>query len=221
MYLSRIQLNAQRRGAQRLLANPQRMHAAVLAAFPDPPTGEEAGGRVLWRVDREDRRVFLYVVSPYEACLLHVAEQAGWPATEPGASRNYETLLDRLAEGQRWSYRLTASPVRYLSKADGGRARRGAHVTAAQQEAWLLSKAEGMGVCFSLNEGMPPATLVTRRGTHSFRKGNGQQPVTISWAQYDGVLRITQATALRQSLVSGIGPGKAYGCGLMTLAMVQ
>lgn len=220
MFLSRIQLNPQRRGAQRLLANPQRMHAAVLSAFPDPPTGEQPTGRVLWRTDQEGKRVFLYVVSPGEADLRHIAEQGGWPSTEHGESRDYGPFLERLDEGQMWHYRLTANPVRYLSNETGGRARRGAHVTAAQQESWLLKKARELGVSFSAGTDETSATLVTRRGTHSFSKGTHTPPVTIAWAQFDGVLRVVEPTALRRALTLGIGPGKAYGCGLLTLAKV-
>ena len=60
MHLSRIQINPARRGGRRLLGSPQAMHAAVLASFPD---GEGDRGRVLWRVDRDEHRVWLYVVS--------------------------------------------------------------------------------------------------------------------------------------------------------------
>ena len=176
---------------------------------------------MLWRLDSERLRVFLYVVSPQMPDLTHLAEQAGWPATERGESRAYESFLSRLSQDQMWRYRLTASPVRYLQSQEGGRARRGAHVTAAQQQGWLLSKSEELGVAFAINADEAPTTLVTKRGTHSFRRGNQSQPVTITWAQFDGILRVTDPVALRQALIRGIGPGKAYGCGLLTLARID
>ncbi len=63
MFLTRMQLNPQRRAAQKLLASPQAMHAAVLAGFTDSrPSGD---GRILWRVDTYGRhRVLLYLSSP-------------------------------------------------------------------------------------------------------------------------------------------------------------
>jgi CRISPR system Cascade subunit CasE len=45
MYLSRIQLNPARREARRFLESPHVLHAAVLAAFPDPSA--RVTGRVL------------------------------------------------------------------------------------------------------------------------------------------------------------------------------
>ncbi len=42
--------------------------------------------------------------------------------------------------------------------------------------------------------------------------------VTIGRVIYEGRLRIEDASLFRSLLVNGIGPSKAYGCGLMTLA---
>ena len=36
-------------------------------------------------------------------------------------------------------------------------------------------------------------------------------------AQFDGALRITDVELFRKSLLSGMGRGKAYGMGLLTL----
>src|SRR5690606_11468644 len=110
VFISRIQLNPRRRDAWRLLGSPQRMQAAVLASFVDPPVGDREGEpRVLWRLDQEKERCFLYVVSPDEPDFAHLAEQAGWPTTERGTSRPYGAFLARLAPGQQWAFRLTAN----------------------------------------------------------------------------------------------------------------
>lgn len=45
--------------------------------------------------------------------------------------------------------------------------------------------------------------------------------VTLSTAVFEGRLHVTDADALRSALVSGIGPAKGYGCGLLTLAPVR
>ena len=42
--------------------------------------------------------------------------------------------------------------------------------------------------------------------------------VTIGRVVYEGILRIEDVRAFRQMLINGLGPSKAYGCGLMTLA---
>ena len=64
--------------------------------------------------------------------------------------------------------------------------------------------------------------LVVRREKPVFdRKDRETQKsgkVTIGRVVYEGILRIEDVRAFRQTLVNGLGPSKAYGCGLMTLA---
>jgi len=73
----------------------------------------------------------------------------------------------------------------------------------------------------------PDDLVVSRRTVESFDRrepepGSGRRrntrTVTLTVAQYDGRLEVTDPEALRRSLVAGIGPAKAYGCGLLTLA---
>ena len=64
--------------------------------------------------------------------------------------------------------------------------------------------------------------LVIRREKPVFdRKDRETQKsgrVTIGRVVYEGILRIEDVRAFRQMLINGLGPSKAYGCGLMTLA---
>ena len=54
------------------------------------------------------------------------------------------------------------------------------------------------------------------RSLVEFRRGNGL--VRLSIATFEGVLEVSDPQALRHAVVNGIGRGKAYGCGLLTLA---
>ncbi|HZJ03871.1 MAG TPA: type I-E CRISPR-associated protein Cas6/Cse3/CasE [Nocardioidaceae bacterium] len=62
---------------------------------------------------------------------------------------------------------------------------------------------------------------VTHRQRHSFSKSDAGKRVVLQTATFEGQLTVTNATALRASLLDGIGPAKAYGCGLLTLAPLQ
>jgi CRISPR system Cascade subunit CasE len=44
--------------------------------------------------------------------------------------------------------------------------------------------------------------------------------VVIQMVTYEGRLVVTAPDVLRERLLCGIGPAKAYGCGLLTLAPV-
>ena len=57
--------------------------------------------------------------------------------------------------------------------------------------------------------------------TLSFRKASKESPITLATVQYDGMLEVTDIDALRHALINGIGHGKGFGCGLLTLAVVE
>jgi CRISPR system Cascade subunit CasE len=199
------------------------MHGAVLSCFH---AGQE-GGRVLWRLDPHLSEQWLYVVSPAPPDLTSLIEQAGWPQTDGGDVRSYGPLLDRLAMGQRWQFRLTANPTQASRR--GGpiavgrpprmleRSKRFGHVTVKHQEEWLLTRCEAWGFTIPYDEEQDALDLVvSERKVESFRRGDNR--VTIAKASYEGHLVVGDPEALRRTLVTGAGPAKAYGCGLLTLA---
>ena len=220
MYLTQMHLNPSRRGTRWLLASPQRMHAAVLSSFPPGTTAESPDGRILWRVDSSDsdKTLTLYVSSPTKPDLTGIIEQAGWPATDHGwRTASTATLLDRLATGQRWGFRLTANPVHNVA-VPGERGKRLGHVTVGHQQQWFLDRAAGWG--FAVDD---TALAVHSRRQLSFsRRTDGtDRTVTVAVATYDGVLTVTDPALLRRALGHGVGRAKAYGCGLLTLAPVS
>lgn len=212
MFLTRFQMNMARRGAQRLLASPHAMHAAVLAGFPGTTTE-----RVLWRTDPRQHGQDLLVLSPREPDLTHLVEQAGWPTAETWETRPYRGLLSRLENDQSWAFRLRANPVRSLPPAEGDkRGKRVAHITPAQQADWLLRQADKLGFAAGATES-PTFRVTESRTTQFSRQGKA---VTLGTAVFEGTLRVTDRERFREALVNGIGPAKGYGCGLLTLALV-
>jgi len=186
------------------------MHGAIMASFQQP---KPELGRVLWRVDNDPNLTWLYVVSRYPPEFSHIIEQAGLTTSnDECVTRRYGPLLDRLAVGQKWAFRLAANPSRSDSSRDG---RRFGHVTAAQQEQWLLDRVSNWGFDIAAVNGR--RELVVRdRVVQRFRRGGEQ--VTLAKATFDGVLEVASVASLREVLVNGAGHGKAYGCGLITLA---
>ncbi|SFE15787.1 CRISPR system Cascade subunit CasE [Actinopolyspora alba] len=59
---------------------------------------------------------------------------------------------------------------------------------------------------------------ITARERRSFAKKRGSKPVVLHTATFEGRLRVTSVELLRRALLYGVGPAKAYGCGLLTLA---
>lgn len=256
-YLTRLALNPARRGAGKLLGSPGAMHAAVLAGFPPsdapgvaPAAAAGASGdaaRVLWRVDRDAHRTLLYVVGPGRPDLTHLVEQAGWPTAATWETRDYAPVVERVAAGQVWAFRLRANPVKTSFEVrksppagpggDAGARGDGKVLPLHGPEAqtgWLARRGATHG--FELLRENParrlPGTapddgpdapgpwsvLVSDARVHRFTRQGAT--VTLATAQFDGVLQVTDTAAFRRTLVTGIGRAKGYGCGLLTVARV-
>lgn len=195
----------------------------------------------------EDGGSRLYIVSPNKPSLVGLDEQIGWPDCDAQwGTREYDAFLAQIAPGQTYSFRLMANPSVSRSTrggntdiADGqGRSRRIGHLTVVQQAAWLVgeqaykgidtpvpklfaddrsSRAQRNGFEVVSGESGIPNLVVSNSQKLVFSKGAKGKAITLTRAQFDGVLRVTDADALRHALAFGIGHGKAFGCGLLTL----
>jgi len=227
-YLTRVRINPRRRQSQRYLSDPHRMHGAVLAGFPEDPTGDSSTGRVLWRLDNDDpRRPLLWVLSPARPDYSALVEEAGWPESDVSGfeTRSYRPVVDGLTSGEHYAFRLTANPVHNVKVGGNGRTKRMGHVTATQQIAWLTDRTENWG--FTIPEGTggePNLRLIARNRQTFFRRREGDakpRRVTLTTATYEGEMIVTDPDRLRSAITGGVGHAKAYGCGLMTLASVS
>jgi len=228
MYLTRFRFNTARVTARRILSSPQMLHAAVMSSFATPPVQEDDGPRVLWRIDRNGKsETYLYIVSPLKPDLTHLVEQAGWPTTGTWQTYDYGPFLSRLAKGEEWAFRLTANPVHTARRNDTEPTKITAHVGMRHQMQWLLQRQEAAGFRVvekprerQLIPGVDVHELVIRERRHlEFRKRGNSRPVTLVTVTFDGRLEVTDPDALRRTLTRGLGRAKAYGCGLMTLAV--
>jgi CRISPR system Cascade subunit CasE len=200
----------------RALALPQVLHGAVESGLPRSTDGSRE--RTLWRVDYLKEMCYLLVISTQWPDFTQIAEQFGYPYAErPWETKDYNQLLARLQSGQVWRFRLRANPIHssFQEKDEtSGRGKVFAHVTQEQQRQWLLARADACG--FILRENTFDI-VHTEWKRFQKAKENGHQ-VTLSMAAFEGVLTVSDPERFRQSLVSGIGRAKAYGCGLLTIA---
>ncbi|WP_250292184.1 type I-E CRISPR-associated protein Cas6/Cse3/CasE [Frankia sp. CiP1_Cm_nod1] len=235
-YLSRIWLNPLRPRAQGLLRSPQKMHAAVLGGLSRQPITE----RVLWRLETsQPHRAELLVLTESTPSWEHIVEQAGWPhSDEPQALvRDYQPLLDRVDNGREFRFRLRANPVSATRSPSSpsaaqkeqlarprARGVRVPHRTAGHQITWLTARIDHWGFTVIDVAGTGPALHLSARERLTFHKKTGDdgeagsRRVVLSTATFDGAVRVTDPQRARHTLLHGVGPGKAYGCGLLTLA---
>lgn len=228
MYLSRVPLGLARLDAIAFVSSPYKVHAAVEQAFAPSAVREDERGRILWRLDEvpgNEREVWLYVVSPDKPDFTHICDQVASTVSPAWITKEYDPVLDRVSEGQLWQFRLKANPVRKVFVDKGRRERAGVvgtlqgHVTETQQRTWLMDRAEAHGFRIAQTEEGFERLAVSHRHRERFkRQGN---VVTLTTAQYDGVLEVIDAEAFRHTLGFGLGRARGFGCGLMTIAPLR
>ncbi len=213
MYMSRITLDSGRRETMRALQEAQLLHGAVESAFPGVKE------RRLWRIDWVGNACHVLIVSREQPDLLKIQRQFGFPGPEhSGTVKDYRLFLESLENGQTLRFRLKANPVVSVPAKGPDSSVRGrihAHVTQEQQKNWLAERAQNHG--FSVQT---DSFDVTHTAWLRFEK-NGGRTVTLRVATFEGFLKVEHAERLREALTVGIGRGKAYGCGLLTLAKAK
>jgi len=179
------------------------------------PRGQEGG--FLFRVDPGGGgRVVILVQSVVEPDWEYAFHNAKHFLAAPWQVKPFDPCF---TSGEQFRFRLAANPTRRLSKhsPDAREESIGKRVPVPSDRLidWLDRRAQVAG--FSLDK---DATVVQAGYVYFNKRGKGQGQRLRS-ARYDGTLTVTDPDSLRQALISGIGPAKAFGFGLLSLARVS
>lgn len=211
MYLSRVQLNLQKRKTLKALSSLNLFHGAVETCF----NGER--GRNLWRIDTLNGLFFILIVSQNIPDFTHFIDQFGYENDESSyATKDYQPFIDSISAGQKWNFRLTANPTNYINQGQTVRGKIVAHITTTHQKAWLMKKAESNG--FTISE---MDFDIVKSEWFSFRKKTQGPRVTMLAVTYEGMLTVTDPLLFRKVLVNGLGREKAYGMGMLTVVKAR
>lgn len=232
LYLSRIMLNPGSKAVMHDLGSPRELHKSICRCFPaiedqgNRPAHEKETPRnaykLLHRLDNKGDSIVLYVQSTVEP---------EWHRLSPGYATRADAkpihrLYSAISNGDRLQFRLAANPTKRAGKNDDGntkfkdeKKRRRIDIrTEDGRIKWLARKGEecGFRLCrvTSTDGTASVETSIGRSLTFKHEKGR----VTLGSAVFEGVLEVTDADAFRNTITNGIGPGKAYGFGLMSVA---
>lgn len=198
--------------------------------FTDRPRDPYAVHQALWKAFRVETRTFLYRADVVRTdagsrmkALVQSTMAADWPslgAALESAEQIERTL--RVADGEVLRFCLRANPT--VSRKDRGepkfkgighddfrtaRGRRVALLDEDERLGWLARKAEQAGF----------AVLGVRTSNQKpWAWSRGDRNVRFDGVDFEGTLRVRDAGRLRDALVAGIGSGKAFGFGLLSLA---
>lgn len=227
LYLSKLLINVYSREFRRDHADIRQMHRTVMSGYPDLPDDSPARQSygVLWRLDLRSRGFVQYVQSVGKPDWSRLP---GDYLSEPAQIRSLQPLLDLIHPGRRFAFRLVANPVRTIARssdrplAESGKRTRGIKVALRdpqEQLEWLLPQGERHGfVIPAVASGRPDAAPSPCLTLTSRRRPGDRGAITIEPVRFEGHLVVTDAAMFTDALRTGIGRGKAYGCGLISLA---
>jgi CRISPR system Cascade subunit CasE len=192
------------RSAHRDLRDAEALHKRVMSLFPDG-LGERARATagVLYRYDETD------AVGPHLLIQSRLPVDSARLPDRYGslAVRDLTPLLDLLNADLAVRYRIVANTVKRLGRT-AERAGKLVALRGAEAEEWWRSRAEAGGLALRtlLSTELPDI------------RGTGPHGVRHAVTRFDGIALIKDAEAVRHAVLNGIGRGKPYGCGLLSLA---
>lgn len=209
MFLTKMELDITKRHTMKALESPNLIHGAVESAFQ----GERE--RNLWRIDRLGGRYYLLLLSNQKPSLQHAISQFGLEG-ESWQTKSYQPLLERIEENTIWRFRLTANPTKSCKESSQNRGIVRAHITTHYQEQWLAERCESCGFSLQPQE----FSVVESRWLKFYKGANRKKPVSLLAVTYEGILTVTDKERFQATLQKGIGRGKAYGMGMLTVARI-
>ncbi|MEU3466090.1 type I-E CRISPR-associated protein Cas6/Cse3/CasE [Streptomyces sp. NPDC006733] len=209
--LTRIAVNRGHRLARADLADRSGLHKTLMRLLADPtgPTPRKTGG-LLFRLETgTDPVLLVQTAGPPDLAAL----PAGYGTAD---TRDLTPMLSALVPGLQVYYRITAAPTAYRPSTppdpSTGRRPRGTliYLKDHQALAWWQRRAPAVGLQLTEPiQATPRAFPTSQRPAPHYRL-----------TQFDGTATITDPAVLATALHDGIGKGKPYGAGLLTLAPV-
>lgn len=165
---------------------------------------------------------------------------------ERAECKQVDDLYSHIREGSRLVFRVHANPTKRIGKTfeederyqrldrdkqeefarryrDDKTRRRVSLQTEEARVGWLVRKGKDCGFTITdvqVKTGVPNLTTSIIGKINAYRE-KGKPPMTFGAVTFDGVLEVTDGDRFRDTLVKGIGTGKAYGFGLLSVAPVR
>ncbi|WP_019991487.1 type I-E CRISPR-associated protein Cas6/Cse3/CasE [Rudanella lutea] len=241
MYLSKLILNPRCRDARRDVGSPYELHRTLARAFDtEPGTDYRCKHGVLFRLEP------MAYAQALPTVLVQSATQPDWnelPETYLLQPAHTKPVSVSLAVGQTLAFRLVANPTKKEKREGKRQGRRVAlteydvdeaagmepsdgavGVVATPARIWLGRKGEqhGFRVLYATSDDFWLGRAASGRAAAGVKPDlTDKQRLPHYGVRFDGLLQVTDPALLAEALRQGIGPAKAFGFGLLSLAQPQ
>ena len=199
MFISKITLNPERTATRKLISEPRSIHGMIQKSF------HEDAERILWSLDTSQRDPVIYVLSPDEPSTEHIVERYGRVNDRKGIiTKNYDVLLDALEIGKVFRMKAVLNPTITVAK------KRVPIVGYENLCHWLENRSEinGFKIVSSIDISNEKVMDIRKKDTR----------ITLNTATFEANIEITDENLFRNVLINGLGRGKAYGLGFVTVS---
>ena len=205
-WLTRIRLDTRHRTVLDDLRDVVALHRRIMSLVPDryDERPRSAAG-VLYRVEDDNASPSLLMQTLVRPDPSRLPAHYGHVQ-----SKNLSPLLDMLDRGLAVNYRLTGNTSKRLGRKPArGRPGQVVALRGADAEDWWARRAPGCGLALR--------TVHMRQMEDLCGVRNGEA-VRHAAARFEGIAVVEDPDSLRSAVLAGIGRGKSYGCGLLSIA---
>ncbi|MFJ1796562.1 type I-E CRISPR-associated protein Cas6/Cse3/CasE [Kitasatospora griseola] len=209
LWLTRIIPDQRHRDVHRDGDDAVKLHHRIMSLFPDdiPSTEPRRHLGILFRTETSHDGDRILLQSNREPDLTQLPAGYGTTAAKP-----LTPLLDALRKGLPVRYRIAANAVR-----KPGSTTRALYnlpevvpLTGPHADEWWTRQAEAAGLALATLHSTPLDAAIGNR--------HDKQRVQHARTLFEGTAHITDPDLLRARIREGIGRGKAYGCGMLSIA---
>lgn len=200
MYLSKVLVSWQK------ARNPYEIHRVLWKMFP---SRQDESRDFLFRIERQQKGLETEILM--QSINKPVSSKQSYHVT---ALREYQLSL---LNGQKLRFRLRANPVKTISDKRGRINRKGKIkkcrvplIREEDQRAWLQRKFSPFCSIVKLN--------IQNEAPLYFRKKKEQRTGKIQTVLFNGIIMINDPDSFLDKMTIGIGPAKAFGCGMLSIA---
>ena len=206
MYLSKLVLNSRETPVLRDLSNAHKLHQRIMQAFPDEEDRDSP---------REDWHILFRQEPDSDVVLVQSDLEPDWLKLPPKYLSQHAVKplvfgANQVAAGRVLQFRVKANP----SKRDNQTKKTIGFYHQADQLAWLERQGNRCGFRLLGVDVIPSPNVF---GV----KKKGSAPVRLTTVLYQGTLEVTDPKAFLAMVQQGLGRGKSYGCGLLSLARLS
>ncbi len=227
MFLSQLIIDPRNKFVRRDLGNCYELHRTILSAFPEK---DHVEFKVLFRLEESALNKRTVVLVQSDICPDWKKLPGGYlieqtlsnDITDSSLIKDLLPLLNFLENGMQARFRLYANPTKKIETSRKGdtkktNGKRIPLLTDYEQVDWLKKKGKLHG--FELLE-ISIQTRNLSKLTGTIKNSAEKNNLTFYGVHFEGKLRITDLENFKDAIKNGIGSGKAFGYGLLSISPI-